>query len=203
MAAGLANVTFHNKLGSQADRIARIAALAREIAPLVGAAPDLAAEAARVCQGRPAIGDGGRVPRVAGDHGALLRPRRRPARGVWRRLPEHYQPLGPSTPCPPTRVGRRGAGRQDRHADGLLGHRREAHGAKDPYALRRAALGVIRLVLENGVREWLHAEYFSLESGVDAVVFHDVSIGIHSDARESESWTRELDAKFPLICADC
>ncbi|MGB3146381.1 MAG: glycine--tRNA ligase subunit beta, partial [Paracoccaceae bacterium] len=50
MAAGLANVTFHNKLGSQKDRIDRIAALAREIAPLVGAKPDLAAEAARVAK---------------------------------------------------------------------------------------------------------------------------------------------------------
>jgi glycyl-tRNA synthetase beta chain len=50
MAAPLASVTFHNKLGSQADRIARIEALAREIAPVVGASPDLAAEAARVCK---------------------------------------------------------------------------------------------------------------------------------------------------------
>ena len=50
MAAGLADVTFHGQLGSQADRVKRIAALAREIAPLVGAKPDLAAEAARVCK---------------------------------------------------------------------------------------------------------------------------------------------------------
>ena len=46
----LANVTFHNKLGTQAERIDRIAALAREIAPVVGADPDLAEEAARIAK---------------------------------------------------------------------------------------------------------------------------------------------------------
>jgi glycyl-tRNA synthetase beta chain len=57
MAAGLSSVTFHNKLGSQADRVTRIEALAREIAPLVGAKPDLAAEAARTAQGIHGVAD--------------------------------------------------------------------------------------------------------------------------------------------------
>ena len=104
MAAKLDNVTFHNKLGTQAERIARIAALAREIAPAVGADPDLAERAAQARQGRPRQPDGLRVPRAPGHHGPLLRragrgaPRRR-----RRRRPSTTRPSAPPTPSQPPR----------------------------------------------------------------------------------------------------
>ena len=69
MAAGLAGVTFHNKLGSQADRISRIAALAREIAPLVGADGDLAAQAARVAKADLQSAMVGEFPELQGTMG--------------------------------------------------------------------------------------------------------------------------------------
>ncbi len=72
MAARLAAVTFHNRLGSQADRIARIAALAREIAPQVGADPDKAERAARLAKADSRKPDGLRVSRAAGRDGPLL-----------------------------------------------------------------------------------------------------------------------------------
>jgi glycyl-tRNA synthetase beta chain len=139
---GLRAVTFHNKLGSQWDRIERITALAREIAPHVGADPDLAAQAAEVAKLDLRSAMVGEFPELQGPYGPLLRqppqvsPRgRRGRRGAL--LPPRPHRRGPHRP----RLGRRGAGRQDRHPDRLLGHRREAHGSKDPFALRRAALG--------------------------------------------------------------
>ncbi len=57
-------MTFHNKLGTQAERIDRIAALARELAPVVGADPDLAEQAARLCKADLSLGDGLRIPRT-------------------------------------------------------------------------------------------------------------------------------------------
>jgi glycyl-tRNA synthetase beta chain len=90
-AEGLKAVTFHNKLGSQADRIERIAALAREIAPLVGADAD-DAERRRGWPSRPAVGHGGRVPRTAGRDGPLLRAG---GGGETRRGRRRARPLAP------------------------------------------------------------------------------------------------------------
>ena len=133
MAAKLDTVTFHNKLGTQAERIARIAALAREIAPAVGADPDLAERAAQPRQGRPRQPDGLRVPRAPGHHGPLLRRARRrsPRRRRRRRralLPPRPHRRRPHRP----RLRRRGARRQARHAHRLLGDRREADRLQGP-----------------------------------------------------------------------
>ncbi len=100
MAEGLANVTFHNKLGSQKDRIDRIEALAREIAPLVGAKPDLAAEAARVAKADLQSAMVCEFPELQGMMGRITRGQR----GCRRRWPDacraHYPPLGPSDAVP-------------------------------------------------------------------------------------------------------
>ena len=127
MAAKLATVTFHNKLGTQADRIARIAALARELAPAVGADPDLAERAAKLAKADLASQMVYEFPELQGTMGrayALAR-RRRPRRRRRRR-----GALRPSRPLRrrSDRAGfdRRGARRQARHAGRLLGDRREA-----------------------------------------------------------------------------
>jgi glycyl-tRNA synthetase beta chain len=70
MAAGLATVTFHNRLGSEAERVERIAALAREIAPVVGASPDLAEQAARVCKADLQSAMVGEFPELQGTMGS-------------------------------------------------------------------------------------------------------------------------------------
>ena len=153
MGAGLANVTFHNKLGSQAARIARIEALAREIAPLVGASPDLAAEAARVAKSDLRSAMVGEFPELQGLMGSYY------ARAAG--LPEavavackgHYAPLGPSdaVPSEPVTVAVALADKIDT-LTGFWAIDEKPTGSKDPFALRRAALGVIRLVLGNGLR---------------------------------------------------
>ena len=153
MAAGLASVTFHNKLGSQADRIARIEALAREIAPLVGAAPDLAAEAARVVKADLQSAMVGEFPELQGTMGGYYARAAGLPDAVANACKAHYQPLGPSddVPTEPVSVAVALADKIDT-LTGFWAIDEKPTGSKDPFALRRAALGVIRLVLGNGVR---------------------------------------------------
>ncbi|MCE5972657.1 glycine--tRNA ligase subunit beta [Sinirhodobacter sp. WL0062] len=153
MGAGLANVTFHNKLGSQAARIERIEALAREIAPLVGASPDLAAEAARVVKADLRSAMVGEFPELQGLMGSYYARAAGLPEAVAAACKGHYSPLGPSdeVPSEPVTVAVALADKIDT-LTGFWAIDEKPTGSKDPFALRRAALGVIRLVLANGVR---------------------------------------------------
>ncbi len=153
MAEGLANVTFHNKLGSQADRIKRIEALAREVAPLVGADPDMAAQAARVAKADLQSAMVGEFPELQGTMGAYYARARGLPEAVAEACKAHYQPLGPNddVPTEPVSVAVALADKIDT-LTGFWAIDEKPTGSKDPYALRRAALGVIRLVLGNGLK---------------------------------------------------
>ena len=152
MGAGLANVTFHNKLGSQADRIARIAALAREIAPHVGADPDLAEQAAMVAKADLQSAMVGEFPELQGLMGSYYAKAAGLDPAVAAACQDHYSPLGPSDAVPkaPVSVAVALADKIDT-LTGFWAIDEKPTGSKDPFALRRAALGVIRLVLENGL----------------------------------------------------
>ncbi|MCA0207000.1 MAG: glycine--tRNA ligase subunit beta [Proteobacteria bacterium] len=152
MAEGLANVTFHNKLGSQKARIDRIAALAREIAPLVGASPDLAEEAARVAKADLRSSMVGEFPELQGTMGVYYAKAAGLPEPVANACKAHYQPLGPSdeVPSEPVSVAVALADKIDT-LTGFWAIDEKPTGSKDPFALRRAALGVIRLVLGNGI----------------------------------------------------
>ncbi|RWR10876.1 glycine--tRNA ligase subunit beta [Paenirhodobacter populi] len=153
MGAGLAHVTFHNKLGSQAERIARIEALAREIAPLTGAAPDLAAQAARVVKSDLRSAMVGEFPELQGLMGSYYARAEGLPDAVADACKGHYSPLGPSdeVPTDPVTVAVALADKIDT-LTGFWAIDEKPTGSKDPFALRRAALGVIRLVLGNGLR---------------------------------------------------
>ncbi len=153
MAAPLAQVTFHNKLGSQADRVARIAALAREIAPLVGAVPDLAEQAAKVAKADLCSAMVGEFPELQGLMGRYYAAAAGLDLAVVAACEEHYSPLGPGdkVPSAPVSVAVALTDKIDT-LTGFWAIDEKPTGSKDPYALRRAALGLIRLVLENGVR---------------------------------------------------
>ncbi|MBU3032069.1 glycine--tRNA ligase subunit beta [Paracoccus marinaquae] len=152
-AEGLKAVTFHNKLGSQADRIARIAALAREIAPLVGADPDQAEEAARLAKLDLRSAMVGEFPELQGIMGRYYALEAGKPEAVADAACDHYSPLGPSdaVPTAPVSVAVALADKIDT-LTGFWAIDEKPTGSKDPFALRRAALGVIRLVLENRVR---------------------------------------------------
>ena len=153
MVEGLSNVTFHNKLGSQSARIARIAALAREIAPQVSADADDAEKAARVAKADLRSEMVGEFPELQGLMGRYYAQAQGLSPEIAAAAQEHYQPLGPSdaVPSAPVSVAVALADKLDTLA-GFWAIDEKPTGSKDPFALRRAALGVIRLVLSNGLR---------------------------------------------------
>ena len=146
----LEGVTFHAKLGTMAERVERIAALAREIAPLVGADPDQAEAAARLAKADLASGMVGEFPELQGVMGGYYA---RAAHGdaIADAVRDHYRPQGPSdaVPTAPLTVAVALADKLDTLV-GFFAIDEKPTGSKDPFALRRAALGVIRVVLENG-----------------------------------------------------
>ena len=150
---GLNAVTFHNKLGSQADRIARIASLAREIAPLVGADPDLAEQAARLAKADLRSAMVGEFPELQGLMGMYYAREAGLPEAVALAARDHYAPQGPSdaVPTEPVSVAVALADKIDT-LTGFWAIDEKPTGSKDPFALRRAALGAIRLVLGNGLR---------------------------------------------------
>ncbi len=152
MGAPLTDVTFHNKLGSQAERIKRIEARAREIAPSVGAKPDLAAEAARICKSDLSSEMVYEFPELQGLMGRYYAQAAGHDDVVAAACEEHYSPLGPSddVPTAPVSVAVALADKIDT-LTGFWAIDEKPTGSKDPFALRRAALGVIRLVLENRI----------------------------------------------------
>jgi glycyl-tRNA synthetase beta chain len=153
----LESVTFHAKLGTQAQRVARIAALAERIAPLVGADAAQARRAAELCKADLATGMVGEFPDLQGLMGSYYA---RAAEGdaVADAIRDHYAPRGPSDPVPtaPVSVAVALADKLDQLA-GFFAVGEQPTGSGDPYGLRRAALGVIRLVRENGLRVDLSA----------------------------------------------
>ena len=149
----LSNVTFHNKLGTQAERIDRIAALAREIAPVVGADADLAEQAARVAKADLSSEMVYEFPELQGLMGRYYAEAAGLPQEVANACEMHYSPLGPSddVPTEPVSVAVALADKLDT-LTGFWAIDEKPTGSKDPFALRRAALGVIRLVLENNAR---------------------------------------------------
>jgi glycyl-tRNA synthetase beta chain len=163
-AEGLKAVTFHNKLGSQAARIARIAALAREIAPLVGADPHQAARAAGLAKLDLRSAMVGEFPELQGTMGRYYALEAGEPETIANAARDHYSPLGPSdaVPTEPVSVAVALADKIDT-LTGFWAIDEKPTGSKDPFALRRAALGVIRLVLGNEIRAGLRA---LLEAGL-------------------------------------
>ncbi len=162
----LADVTFHRKLGSQAERIDRIAALAREIAPIVEANADEAETAARIAKADLSSEMVYEFPELQGVMGEYYAQAYSVSDDVAAVAREHYQPLGPSddVPTAPLSVAVALADKIDT-LTGFWAIDEKPTGSKDPFALRRAALGVIRLVLENGV-SWNIGEVVEKASGL-------------------------------------
>ena len=160
--AKLKDVTFHAKLGTLAERVDRIAALAREIARLVGADPAQAEQAARLSKADLASGMVGEFPELQGIMGGYYARLAGQPDAVADAVRDHYKPQGPgdTVPTAPVTVAVAMAEKLDTLV-GFFAIDEKPTGSKDPYALRRAALGVIRLVLENGARVGLRRDAFS------------------------------------------
>jgi glycyl-tRNA synthetase beta chain len=145
-------VTFHAKLGTQGERVARISRLARELAPIVGADPDLAARAAILAKADLTTEIVGEFPELQGAMGRKYALLQGEDASVAAAIEDHYKPQGPSdtVPTDPVAIAVALADKLDTLV-GFWAIDEKPTGSKDPYALRRAALGVIRIVVENGV----------------------------------------------------
>ena len=175
----LTNVTFHNKLGSQGERIDRIAALAREIAPIVGADADLAEKAARWAKADLSSEMVYEFPELQGLMGRYYAEYAGHEAEVAAAATEHYSPLGPSddVPTAPVSVAVALADKLD-VLTGFWAIDEKPTGSKDPFALRRAALGVIRLLLENGIKTNLLGNHDGpISKARDLVGVHEVEQG--------------------------
>ena len=147
------SVVFHEKLGTQGERIARIEALARELAPKVGADPELAARAAQLAKADLATEMVGEFPELQGLMGRYYATAQGEDPSVAEAIEEHYKPQGPNDriPAAPVSIAVALADKLDTLV-GFWAIDEKPTGSKDPYALRRAVLGVIRIVLENELR---------------------------------------------------
>ncbi len=149
----LENVTFHNKLGTQAERIDRVAALACELAPVTGADAIQAEKSARLAKADLSSEMVYEFPELQGLMGRYYIEAAGEDAAVAAVAQDHYSPLGPSddVPTAPLSVTVALADKLDT-LTGFWAIDEKPTGSKDPFALRRAALGVIRLILENDLR---------------------------------------------------
>jgi glycyl-tRNA synthetase beta chain len=157
MAIALAGITFHEKLGTQKDRVERIKELAFEIAKAVDADPQDARRAAELCKADLVSGMVGEFPELQGLMGRYYAEAAGAKPEIARAIELHYKPKGPTDTVPRADEGDAVAiavALADK-LDTLVGFwaiNEKPTGSGDPYQLRRAALGVIRIVIENDLR---------------------------------------------------
>jgi glycyl-tRNA synthetase beta chain len=183
----LADIVFHEKLGTVADKVERVAKLARELAPMCGADPDMCERAARLCKADLVTGMVGEFPELQGVMGSYYASAVTPAKAgahgmgqttglesatsvgpgfrrddsvfggehpdIARAIREHYAPQGPSDACPtaPVSVTVALADKLDSLGSFFAANEKPT-GSKDPFALRRSAISISRILLENGIR---------------------------------------------------
>jgi glycyl-tRNA synthetase beta chain len=147
------DIVFHEKLGTQWDRIERIERLASELAPIVGADVEKAKRAARLAKADLLTEVVGEFPELQGLMGKYYALAQGEDASVAAACEEHYKPVGPAdrVPTDPVAVAVALADKIDTLV-GFWFEEEKPTGSKDPFALRRAALGVIRLVLSNDLR---------------------------------------------------
>src|SRR3954471_3648727 len=154
------HIVFHEKLGTQAERIARIVAFAGHLAPIVGADVAKAERAARLCKTDLVTEVVGEFPEVQGLMGRYYAEAQGEDEAVAHAAEDHYSPKGPDdlVPSDPVSIAVALADKID-ILTGFWIIDEKPTGSKDPFALRRAALGMIRLVLNNSIRLKLYSAF--------------------------------------------
>lgn len=189
-----AQIVFHEKLGTQAERIARIVALAGRLAPLVGADVAKTERAAQLCKADLLTEVVGEFPELQGLMGRYYAEAQDEDEAVAHACEDHYKPKGPDdlVPSDPVSIAVALADKIDT-LTGFWKIDEKPTGSKDPYALRRAALGVIRIVLDNKLRLRL-AKIF----GVSADLLSFFADRLKVQLREQGARHDLVDAVFAL-----
>jgi glycyl-tRNA synthetase beta chain len=202
-------IVFHEKLGTQAERIARIERLAAEIAPLVGADVEKAKRAARLCKADLLTEVVGEFPELQGLMGKYYAEAQGEDKSVAAACEEHYKPQGPTdrVPTDPVSIA---VGLADKISIlvGFWIEDEKPTGSKDPYALRRAALGVIRSIVSNDLRlplapqlrsEW--SAYAERGRGLTALAHETISDLLAFFADRLKVQLRDQGARHDLVDA--
>ena len=196
----LEKITFHAKLGTQAQRVQRLEKLAVELAGIIDANLEKTRLAARLCKADLVTGMVGEFPELQGLMGKYYAEDQGMDAVVASALAYHYKPQGPSDEVPSSKVAQAVA-LADK-IDTLTGFwaiDEKPTGSKDPYALRRAALGVIRIVLENNVRLGLAGIFqgrLDDETAADLMSFFADRLKVH--LRDQGARHDLIDAVFAL-----
>ena len=198
----LDSIVFHEKLGTQGERIRRIAALAKELAPLVGADPALAEQAARLAKADLVTEMVGEFPELQGLMGAKYAALEGLPPSVATALGDHYKPLGPTDRVPgdPVAIAVALADKIDTLV-GFWAIDEKPTGSKDPYALRRAALGVIRLILDRGLRLRLLERFGAADRGLGDRAGADPADLLAFFADRLKVYLRDQGARHDLVDA--
>ena len=169
----LDTVTFQAKLGTQGDRVRRLIALAAAIAPLVGAGAASAARAAELAKADLTSGMVGEFPELQGVMGRYYARHDGEPAEIADAIRDHYAPRGPGelAPSAPVSIAVALADKLDQ-LTGFFAIGEKPTGSGDPYALRRAALGVIRIIRENRLR--LHLRTLLAAASGDAATVEAV-----------------------------
>jgi glycyl-tRNA synthetase beta chain len=188
------DIVFHEKLGTQAERIARIVALAGKLAPLVGADVAKTERAAQLCKADLLTDVVGEFPELQGLMGRYYAEAQGEDEAVAHACEDHYKPKGPDdlVPSDPVSIAVALADKIDT-LSGFWKIDEKPTGSKDPYALRRAALGIIRIVLDNSLRLRL-----AKVSGVTADLLSFFADRLKVQLREQGARHDLVDAVFAL-----
>jgi glycyl-tRNA synthetase beta chain len=208
----LEDMVFHAKLGTQFQRVERIVKLAGEIAPKVGANADQAKRAAMLAKADLVTGMVGEFPELQGIMGRYYALAQGEPLAIANAIADHYKPLGPSdlVPGEPVAIAVALADKLDL-LTGFWAIDEKPTGSRDPFALRRAALGVIRIVTDNELTFPLKVEpdllaFFHDRLKVtlrDAGARHDlVDAVITKDSNDILEITRRVEALSHLLGSD-
>jgi glycyl-tRNA synthetase beta chain len=190
------NIVFHEELGTQGERVDRIVRLAREIAPLVGADADKAARAAELAKADLVTEMVGEFPELQGLMGRYYAAKQGEDASVSRALEEHYKPAGPgdTVPSDPVSIAVALADKLDTLV-GFWAIDEKPTGSKDPYALRRAALGTIKILLERS--ESLHL-FPILADAFKQIVKFTASVEPAGNAVRSSAKVKDSEVAFAV-----
>ena len=180
----LEGVVFHARLGSMAEKALRIAKLARDLCPSIpGADPDLAARAGLLCKADLVTEMVGEFPDLQGVMGGYYARADGENEAVYNAIHEQYSPRGPDDACPtaPVSIAVALADKLDTLA-GFFAIDERPTGSKDPFALRRAALGVIRLIVESELRLSLDRSFDDALAGYGALLPKEPGLEATRDA---------------------
>ncbi|RAI43936.1 glycine--tRNA ligase subunit beta [Rhodoplanes roseus] len=207
-------IVFHEKLGTQAERIARIERLAVELAPLVGADVEKVRRAATLCKADLLTEVVGEFPELQGLMGKYYALAQGEDAAVAAACEEHYKPQGPAdrVPTDPVSVALALADKLDILV-GFWAIDEKPTGSKDPYALRRAALGVIRVILDNKLQinlssiiqahqRSLNEKLQGAEAGFDADLLAFFADRLKVQLREQGARHDLVDAVLALAAQD-